>query len=105
QPSTTSQTHALPYIPNRRSSDLVFAAAHSNASISRARYERRLHGFVQHGCRFHPLAGTGALWVGNVQARQFLSVGHLAASQQYRSEEHTSELQSREKLVCRRLLE
>src|SRR5690606_39721586 len=33
------------------------------------------------------------------------SAGHLETSQRPRSEEHTSELQSRENLVCRLLLE
>src|SRR3712207_7855777 len=50
-------------------------------------------------------AGRGALPAAGIAARDIDSPGMLAGEPITRSEEHTSELQSRQYLVCRLLLE
>src|SRR5690554_7041742 len=54
-------------------------------------------GWTQRGSQ-----GVGRDWLINYQ--RFMSQMHVAIEQQRRSEEHTSELQSRPHLVCRLLL-
>src|SRR5690606_41285012 len=73
---------ALPSFPTRRSSDLILVVACINfVNLSTARSTER-----QKEIAIRKVAGSGR-W------------------QIFRSEEHTSELQSRENLVCRLLLE
>src|SRR5690606_41579565 len=48
---------------------------------------------------------SSPIWIFNVPAPITVSVPSAPARDTLRSEEHTSELQSREKLVCRLLLE
>src|SRR5207302_10229168 len=80
--------------PTRRSSDL-FAYARSDGKKIRAGRGARPYlfektsGFFQAECRI----GAATIVLG------------VSANQERRSEEHTSELQSRENLVCRLLLE
>src|SRR5207247_11315917 len=85
----------LPSFPTRRSSDLTipnFAAAMMVPRLTRRFGNARL------------LAGgltltlVGMAWLSRITA-------HSSADSSYRSEEHTSELQSRVDLVCRLLLE
>src|SRR5690606_41748179 len=87
----------LPSFPTRRSSDLDFATStstpcksfHAPALCNSRAYKRAVFSFdlIAHGCRVCSI--------------------ELANSESCtcRSEEHTSELQSRENLVCRLLLE
>src|SRR5690606_41509649 len=92
---------ALPSFPTRRSSDLPAAIA---ASSSRLDQSARVIGtsLVQSGpeCRPPPWPGWGPA----LPPRRRLN-SSTTASTTARSEEHTSELQSRENLVCRLLLE
>src|SRR5690606_41977564 len=83
-----SDHHQLHSFPTRRSSDLSSRAQFLSAGFSRLcwsarRLQPRAVSTVQ-GSAHHPSRSRTAVW---------------------RSEEHTSELQSREKLVCRLLLE
>src|SRR5207302_11150964 len=73
----------LPSFPTRRSSDLL---AQALASLARQTVTRRV-----------ALDGLDRGEVGSFRATRRVTV--------WRSEEHTSELQSRENLVCRLLLE
>src|SRR3712207_8538349 len=51
-------------------------------------------------------AAVGIEWYGGVEKQVVIVDGvHTTVAQQQRSEEHTSELQSRQYLVCRLLLE
>src|SRR5690606_41920620 len=87
---------ALPSFPTRRSSDL-----HPRHAVRLG--ARRGHEHVAHGQerpRFHGARARGA----RAPHRDHLGPGGGAAHLP-RSEEHTSELQSRENLVCRLLLE
>src|SRR5690606_41712786 len=84
--------------PTRRSSDLHHASGRGAAAAAGG-----------HQARARSLQGFGSGHVGPAGwpgSRDFHvdSVGS-AADQGWRSEEHTSELQSRENLVCRLLLE
>src|SRR5690606_41444568 len=91
----------LYFFPTRRSSDLGFGNVHFKSSVNRAprqatpgtpgeRRELKLE--------LRVLADVGLLGMPNAGKSTFIR----AVS---RSEEHTSELQSRENLVCRLLLE
>src|SRR5690606_41623482 len=82
----SSRDSVLPSFPTRRSSDL-----HA------AQVARGTHGGHDRSTR----RGGGALRGGRRGRRDH----HQPAPGEERSEEHTSELQSREKLVCRLLLE
>src|SRR5690625_5967185 len=81
----------LPSFPTRRSSDLI-AAEHDGVILAEppdGRIPERLE-LVSHGHRL---------------VYQVFSVGKAEKPEDDRSEEHTSELQSRGHLVCRLLLE
>src|SRR5690606_42023637 len=82
----------LPSFPTRRSSDLPSDVWASLAHTSPVRDR-------------HPGDGRGGMtaWAG--QARPCAMSEAIVPDSQHRSEEHTSELQSRENLVCRLLLE
>src|SRR5690606_41517864 len=85
----------LPSFPTRRSSDLPAARGHKT---------RRPDGRVP---RRHPAAAAGWARAGRRRPRRGPPSASPAgcAAWPSRSEEHTSELQSRENLVCRLLLE
>src|SRR5690606_40287038 len=87
----------LPF-PTRRSSDLTFrvSAWRRSSDIARAQAQGLQAGGDRH---LHRWAGSAAACVDPI-ASQF-----SGTSGADRSEEHTSELQSRENLVCRLLLE
>src|SRR5690606_41831601 len=80
--------------PTRRSSDLSLAHGLLHGAPARGRHRRRRARARAPVCARH---GAGARAIGALAARP----AALAA----RSEEHTSELQSRENLVCRLLLD
>src|SRR5690606_40162940 len=87
---------ALPLFPTRRSSDLDFSAG-SGHRTRRYQLDRGSHRRQQRRLARGQLEQTG-------EARGFHPSLH-AVELRLRSEEHTSELQSRENLVCRLLLE
>src|SRR5690606_41602903 len=86
----------LPSFPTRRSSDLPLAAA--------------VWGFARVVRAEHPAIRCTAIDIddactGASLAQALLAAGDRDTQLAVRSEEHTSELQSRENLVCRLLLE
>src|SRR5690606_41498793 len=83
--------HALPSFPTRRSSDLPAAAALDHAHSDQVRHESVVRAPIARPDRPAEQAATERPGFGRPAVR--------------RSEEHTSELQSRENLVCRLLLE
>src|SRR5690606_41739948 len=99
--SCSSALRALRSFPTRRSSDLQFRCQHAAEIADR---------YVHHGRR--ELLGLLAAGEFRTRALRFglaLSENGVALRIRHdendRSEEHTSELQSRENLVCRLLLE
>src|SRR5690606_41691091 len=98
--SDTSPHHLHHHlIPTRRSSDLFSSQCHCCLQLFKTTIRC---GYRQCCTQFPP---------GKKMFRQKQVIAHLllkniiGTSLQYRSEEHTSELQSRENLVCRLLLE
>src|SRR5690606_42132052 len=91
-PYTTLFRSSGPFLPPPPTSDTV--RRDSNGAIRQdpgeARGPRRGRGGGPRGLRHHRIRGA---------------LGRRSARRRGRSEEHTSELQSREKLVCRLLLE
>src|SRR5690606_40159919 len=97
--------HALRSFPTRRSSDLtsldfsdpcfVQAGEHLQELIATEPFNT---GFLATPAQTGPTSASGLLATGKVAME-------LAGHWEPRSEEHTSELQSRENLVCRLLLE
>src|SRR5690606_41061385 len=88
-------------VPTRRSSDLLFGQLHRVNVIEDHLGVEALGVLLEalNQVRTHHAVGIGRPVV-------HLGGGHeLAALRESRSEEHTSELQSRENLVCRLLLE
>src|SRR5690606_39995263 len=98
-----SRTHLpLPSFPTRRSSDLIQPAP--------LQPPLQLRAVFYHRFQFIPawLCATGADALAAAQRSFKQGFGQCAVNAQaqlQRSEEHTSELQSRENLVCRLLLE
>src|SRR5690606_41332491 len=98
--------HEAPHpFPTRRSSDLALMQDASRHAVAREQVLSREFGDI---VRSYPLIQHAAVYEQELQVR----VEHRKAnfSTWYelfprRSEEHTSELQSRENLVCRLLLE
>src|SRR5690606_41823495 len=91
--------------PTRRSSDLTASCGNrQKRAFHQKLYSARPVGVgVGGGGHYYfnpdrPVAADHAVWVGG-------HVGRADAGFQRRSEEHTSELQSRENIVCRLLLE
>src|SRR5690606_40379173 len=74
------------------------AGHHGESSRNRSDAERRLHGTDEHGA---PAGVAG----GQADPGQRPPLDEGRVQPDLRSEEHTSELQSRENLVCRLLLE
>src|SRR5690606_39975436 len=89
----------LPSFPTLRSSDLVTGLAKALDSVEDCR-PRPPAGAVLGPINLHLVAGYQAA---PAPRQQQIQKGKAAFHN--RSEEHTSELQSREKLVCRLLLE
>src|SRR5690606_40360965 len=92
-----------PSLPTRRSSDLVT----DNPFLA---FNRTFGGFRASFDRFQPIGGqVGSLnptgTVTRAQLERWLPRWMRTPEHRRRSEEHTSELQSRENLVCRLLLE
>src|SRR5690606_39600371 len=95
---------ALHSFPTRRSSDLLLGTAFASAARRegpRARVAHRIHS-PHRACRDRPAAHRTRP---SPPLRQCVAPDRLALEVWGRSEEHTSELQSRENLVCRLLLE
>src|SRR5690606_40897045 len=100
-----SPRHNLHSFPTRRSSDLTTNGLQHGHTTRRFRREKFLvskalhievHGFGRCG-------NTREQWHRRAFCRLDQSWGGAGADQKSRSEEHTSELQSRENLVCRLL--
>src|SRR5690606_41721258 len=87
--SSSASHRALPSFPTRRSSDLTACGAYPPHATASA-----------HGGLRCPRQGMA-----NFARRAGGHAGSRGAFHVARSEEHTSELQSRENLVCRLLLE
>src|SRR5690606_42038713 len=90
--------HDLHSFPTRRSSDLHLLFARANGTEQSA----------DPGCRLKPAAGGQKRQVTGTERRpreDHLQLEKASFQPVQRSEEHTSELQSRENLVCRLLLE
>src|SRR5207302_11416873 len=85
--------------PTRRSSDLELGGLEGCIRARRARFERRPLEFDEWSSLLHGLSGHRHDG-GHPRRRRRAEQCHGS-----RSEEHTSELQSRENLVCRLLLE
>src|SRR5690606_40132550 len=94
----------LPPFPTRRSSDLqgrnLLAGLLGRLDAERLGYfpPLLLHGQQSQGCL---LFGASGLASHGSDGRLRLRFGDLGSADEGRSEEHTSELQSRENLVCR----
>src|SRR5690606_39294695 len=87
-----------PSFPTRRSSDLqIFVGSHDGHAAHRNVFSQVLATLGEHDSE--RLGGDDS-----ILEEQLIEVAH-PIPKQARSEEHTSELQSREKLVCRLLLE
>src|SRR5690606_41521258 len=100
-----SHTQLLLSLPPRRSSDLypLEASPLRDHPVSRAVF--RLWQLLQSGCKLSnscvPPRDTGTIWSTSVAFVNRPSARHIRHQGSRRSEEHTSELQSRENLVCR----
>src|SRR5690606_41569666 len=100
-----SYTRDLHSFPTRRSSDLgIFRPGRRQAP-----QETESYGLIQENS-FHAVTQTPlSTFAADVDTasysnvRRFLKEGNLPPKDAVRSEEHTSELQSRENLVCRLL--
>src|SRR5690606_39667671 len=96
--SLRARRRPLPSFPTRRSSDLVLAAGLHDGLLELVPLGRG---------KATDNDLTAPFWDLNPLRREILGLQNRFAAQQShnRSEEHTSELQSRENLVCRLLLE
>src|SRR5207302_5663320 len=90
---------ALHSFPTRRSSDL-----HRGHCRDR-RFDRRPERLRDHALRLQPRAVEHQWFLSIGERRYDCGISDRGAPSRQRSEEHTSELQSRENLVCRLLLE
>src|SRR5690606_40248051 len=92
-------------VPTRRSSDLAAGIPYPVIGAVEV-VDDFLQGCSPPGVKVDVDGGRLALVGGRLQGKSLPGPGHQAAVQVApRSEEHTSELQSRENLVCRLLLE
>src|SRR5690606_40935917 len=100
-----SDPSALLVVPTRRSSDLAMLAAVRDATLA---LKLEFLGFTCPACWTRAPSADGSSCDAcrrmRSPARARRSVLRSGASSVCRSEEHTSELQSRENLVCRLLL-
>src|SRR5690606_40448345 len=99
--SSPSAPRGLPSFPTRRSSDLASPDPALQMALARVYNDWVAEVFVPHPERF---AAAAVIPMGDLEA----AVGEARRAAKLglrRSEEHTSELQSRENLVCRLLLE
>src|SRR5207249_12266263 len=96
---------SLPSFPTRRSSDLLTVASPVAPPDAQAPARRPMRVGVISPC-YDPEEGSAA--VAGAICRSLVALGNrvhvLTGFPNYRSEEHTSELQSRFDLVCRLLL-
>src|SRR5690606_40320578 len=92
-------TQDLHSFPTRRSSDLEAIAKNTGAMIV-SNFEIANH-YEEKGIEVHPM-NHGGSWKFEFGKVKYVIAHHTSS---FRSEEHTSELQSRENLVCRLLLE
>src|SRR5690606_39857268 len=92
----------LPSLPTRRSSDLTPAPAQDGGATSRSRSESTT-AWVRSWAP--SLASTRLMYTLVVPCEMPSAAAISVLDLPSRSEEHTSELQSRENLVCRLLLE
>src|SRR5690606_41380064 len=90
--TSSAPLRALPSFPTRRSSDLRFRTSREQSVWVLNQLQE--HGWIEKQVDQATLQSTFA----------FTRYGRLF-TEPFRSEEHTSELQSRENLVCRLLLE
>src|SRR5690606_41507835 len=90
-------------VPTRRSSDLGYEAAHYEVSMRMA--ELDLLPAVRAADTDTLLVADGTSCRHQIRDGTGREAIHVARVLERRSEEHTSELQSRENLVCRLLLE
>src|SRR5690606_41639659 len=88
--------------PTRRSSDLPMATLDISQQIPKTSDQRQMDQWQRTGVYAAGLALTDAGIAGKAE---LLDRTDVVAAAGNRSEEHTSELQSRENLVCRLLLE
>src|SRR5690606_41305080 len=95
--SSNGDIFELRHFPTRRSSDLVLI------QLARVGEEQRDHGRVVPVGRLGEVLGEGRLVA--LACAPIRRLEPVPLHDHQRSEEHTSELQSREKLVCRLLLE
>src|SRR5690606_41297308 len=98
-----SDSITLMSFPTRRSSDLVTDQSKSPSAIRPERHPFQLSQVL--GRMLWHRAVAADLACGNGRARLGQLRHHRRYWRRLRSEEHTSELQSREKVVCRLLLE
>src|SRR5690606_40980138 len=87
--------------PTRRSSDLAQVRLQEQQEFAGSAVQYADIRYANHGVHMRGLPGTSPL-IGEFQENEG---ENQSASNNDRSEEHTSELQSRENLVCRLLLE
>src|SRR5690606_41888295 len=89
--------------PTRRSSDLITANAATEFTTLLSEFKHSSYSFE---CKVaSTAAGNGHIGIVAAFVRVDGDNHYIVASRNFRSEEHTSELQSRENLVCRLLLE
>src|SRR5690606_39321673 len=95
----------LPASPTRRSSDLplLWAAYHSDVEMVKALLAAGADPDAANRFGMTPLMQASRY--GDAEVIRALLDGGASLDVEHRSEEHTSELQSRENLVCRLLLE
>src|SRR5690606_39536963 len=99
-PDSTAKLH-LHSFPTRRSSDLHFMHSGRDYKVDELGFNQ-----LQLNPKPQLSAGEVGYIVAGVKSVQDIEIGDtLTLLDRPRSEEHTSELQSREKLVCRLLLE
>src|SRR5690606_39918761 len=98
-PPAASPHLTLPSIPTRRSSDLRSVRPRPCPASARPRRGCRRRG------RCHGRCAPARAWARRAPPPAACPPPPPAAGRRPRSEEHTSELQSRENLVCRLLLE
>src|SRR5690606_41888177 len=91
--------------PTRRSSDLLLRRLNEIPSDKRTAVRNNAGGHANHSLFWRVMAPAGKGGGGQPEGPLADAIKQAFGSFDDRSEEHTSELQSRENLVCRLLLE